>query len=124
MRVGTASTWQYAWHSPKNSITSVILPKKVTSTMPSVVTRIRIPRRTRDTLKRNPNATLAQVLTNVMNSYISGEHQLPKLDQEDIVTTTTTMDRKVVDAFTEIAKANGYSFDAAVRVALANALNK
>ena len=92
--------------------------------MPSVVTRIRIPRRTRDTLKRNPNATLAQVLTNVMNSYISGEHQLPKLDQEDIVTTTTTMDRKIVDAFTEIAKANGYSFDAAVRVALANALNK
>lgn len=59
-----------------------------------------------------------------MNSYISGEHQLPKLDQEDIVTTTTTMDRKVVDAFTELAKSSGYSFDAAVRVALTNALNK
>lgn len=92
--------------------------------MPSTVTRVRIPRKTRDALKRNPNTTLAHVLTKVMTRYINGECELPKIEQEDVVTTTTTMDRRVVDAFTELAKSSGYSFDAAVRIALNNELNK
>ena len=92
--------------------------------MPSTITRVRIPRKTRDELKRNPNATLSQVLTKVMNLYLNGERTLPKIDQEDIVVTTTTMDRRVVEAFTALARDNGYSFDAAVRLALTNELNE
>ena len=91
--------------------------------MTSTITRVRIPRKTRDELKRNPNATLSQVLTKAMNLYINGERTLPKINQDDIVTTTTTMDRKVVDAFTTLAKDNGYSFDAAVRLALTSEIN-
>lgn len=80
-------------------------------------TRIRIARKTRDSLKQG-KTTLSMLVTRAMNSYVEGRRTLPPAPDTDIVATTVTVDPRIVVAFTDLARKSGHTFDGAVRLAI------
>ena len=99
------------------------LHKTRTPTMKQATIRIRIPSRLRDDIKNKPNTNMSAVIKSAMKKYLNGERSFPVKDK-DIVPTTVLIDEKVAKEFSDLAKAHGYSFDAAVRLALATELDE
>lgn len=91
--------------------------------MKQATIRIRIPSRLRDDIKNKPNTNMSAVIKSAMKKYLNGERSFPVKDK-DIVPTTVLIDEKVAKEFSDLAKAHGYSFDAAVRLALATELDE
>ena len=91
--------------------------------MKQATIRIRIPSRLRDDIKNKPNTSMSAVIKAAMKKYLNGERSFPVKDK-DIVPTTVLIDEQVAEKFSDLAKAHGYSFDAAVRLALATELDE
>lgn len=91
--------------------------------MKQAAIRIRISSSARDKVRKDPNKNLSSVLRVAMEKYVSGKKDLPE-KVSDVVPTSAFLDLDLVNQFETLAKSKGYSFDAAVRLALDSELEE